>query len=231
MQNTELAWEERTSPVAAIASVWTCKASEMVPRTVLADPCISLILVKSTDSTEVLIRGPETKPRDEILIPGYTWTAIRLQPGVRIKGFSVQTLTNRFVTLSTNSNAYFTIADVRLKFPAFDHVETLIEQMQQRGLISGKALDTKEHSQPGISPKSYSRLVKRNTGLSPYKLHQLQRIHEALHLIKQGVSATTVAADLGFVDQAHLNRAARQFLGHTPKELFNIPQTPKKGAL
>jgi AraC-like DNA-binding protein len=40
--------------------------------------------------------------------------------------------------------------------------------------------------------------------------------------------ASAVASELGFVDQAHLNRAAKQFLGHTPKELLRLPQTPEK---
>jgi len=227
MNDTELVWRERTSKVAAIASVWTCNASEVTARTVLADPCISIILVQGADSTEVLLRGPETKPRDEMLIPGYTWTAIRLQPGIRLKNFRAQALADSFRTLPSSSDAQFTFEGVTLQFPSFDNAELLIEQMQTHGLISGRAIDTAENPRQGLSSKSYSRLVKRNTGLSPYKLHQLQRIHQALRLIKQGVPATTVAADLGFVDQAHLNRAAKQFLGHTPKELFDLPQDPK----
>lgn len=209
----------------AIASVWTCNASEITSRTVLADPCISIIFVHGSGSSEVILRGPETRPREELLIPGYTWTAIRLQPGVQVKNFPVQRYTNSFLTLSADSNAWFQFEGTNLQFPNFDTAEPLIEHMQNLGYISGRAVDSQHYPKQGIS-KSYSRLVKRTTGLSPYKLRQLQRIHQALQLLKQGVPATTVAADLGFVDQAHLTRAAKQFLGHTPKELPNLPQKP-----
>lgn len=226
MNKTELVWRERTSELEPIASVWTCNASEITSRTVLADPCISIILVRSASGSEVLLRGPRTKPRSEILIPGYTWTAIRLQPGVQLKNFSAEQLFDSSQALPTDNDARFQFEGATLQFPSFRNAEQLIEQMQSLGLINGEAMDSKECPRQGLSSKSYSRLVKRTTGLSPHKLRQLQRIHEALRLLKQGVPATTVAVDLGFVDQAHLTRAAKQFLGHTPKELLNLPQKP-----
>jgi hypothetical protein len=226
MKKTEIIWRERASELEPIASVWTCNASEVISRTVFADPCISIIFVQGAGSSEIIIRGPETKPRDEVLIPGYTWTAIRLQPGVQLKSFPAQQFTDSFQTLSVDSNGRFQFQGVQLQFPSFRDAELLIEQMHDLGFISGKALDSQESPRQGISSKSYSRLVKNTTGLSPYKLRQIQRIHQALQLLKQGVPATIVAADLGFVDQAHLTRAAKQFLGHTPKELLNLPQNP-----
>ncbi|HYG83909.1 MAG TPA: helix-turn-helix domain-containing protein [Verrucomicrobiae bacterium] len=226
MNSTTLIWRERTTELEAIASVWTCNASEITSRTVLADPCISIILVKSADSTEVILRGPETKPRGEVLLPGYTWTAIRLQPGVVLRNFPAEQFTDSFLTLPADNEARFLFEGMWLQFPDFRHAEQLVMQMQNLGLISGKPLSSEKIPLQGMSSKSYSRLVKRTTGLSPYKLRQLQRIHQALQLLKQGVPAAAVAADLGFVDQAHLVRAAKQFLGHTPKELLHLPQSP-----
>jgi hypothetical protein len=226
MNEAELTWKERTSESALIASVWACNVSEIMSRTALADPCISIILVKDTHSSEIVLRGPETKPRSELLIPGYTWTAIRLQPGVSLKNFPAQEFLDRSLVLPADADGKFWFGGVQLQFPAFHNAELLITRMQSLGLVGGKALDNQEYPKQGLSSKSYSKLVKRTTGLSPYKLHQLQRIYEALHLLKQGMSASAVASELGFVDQAHLNRAAKQFLGHTPKELLGLPQNP-----
>jgi hypothetical protein len=197
-----------------------------MPRTVLADPCTSIILVKSNDSAEVIIRGPETKPRSEILIPEYTWTGIRLRPGVRLKNFPTQQFTNSFRILPADRRGRFQFAGTWLQFPDFNNAEQLVEQMLRLGYISGKVLNSKEFSGQGMSSKSYSRLIKRSTGLSPYKLHQLQRMAEAFRLLRQGVPAATVASELGFADQAHFTRATKQFLGHTPKELLRWPHKP-----
>jgi len=226
MSKTELVWRERTSELEAIASVWTCNATEVTSRTVLADPCISIILVKTPNSAEIIIRGPETKPRDETHLPGYTWTAIRLQPGIRLKNFPVQQYLDDFLILPADNEGKFYFEGTSLQFPDYNHAEQLIEKMYDLGYLSGKVINDQQTPKQGMSSKSYSRLVKRNTGLSPYKLHQLQRIHEALRLLQQGLPATTVAVELGFVDQAHLIRVAKQFLGHTPKELLRVPQKP-----
>ncbi len=226
MSKTELMWRERTSALEYIASVWTCKVAEITSRTVLADPCISIIHVKGTDSSEVRVRGPETKSRRELLVPGYIWTAIRLQPGVLLQDFSTQAYLDDSLLLPTRGDAQFQFGQTWLQFPDFHHAESLVHQMHSLGYIRGQAVDSQAIPRQGISAKSYSRFIKHTTGLSPYKLHQLRRIHEALHFIQQGMPPARVAVELGFVDQAHLNRATKQFLGHTPTELLGLPQKP-----
>lgn len=226
MDKTKLRWKEHASELEAIDSVWTGVALETTPRTVLADPCISIILVRSSNSAEVILRGPETKPRGDILLPGYPWTGIRLRPGIQIKNFPTQKMTNSFQTLPADSNGQFEFEGTLLQFPDFDNVEQLIKQMYDLGYIGGKVLHSEELPKQGMSLKSYSRYVKRNTGLSPYKLHQLQRMAEAMRLLREGMPGATVASQLGFADQAHLTRAAKQFLGHTPKELLRWPHKP-----
>lgn len=226
MDSTNLYWKERSSELAAIDSVWTGIASEVTPRTVLADPCSSIILVKGSDSAEVIIRGPETKPRGDILLPGYTWIGIRLKPGVQLKGFPAQQFTDKFRSLPADISGNFDFEGTQLQFPDFESVEKLIQQMYDLGYLSGTPLNSQVESRHDMSTKSYSRYIKRRTGLSPYKLHQLQRMAEALRLLRQGMPAANVASELGFADQAHLTRAAKQFLGHTPKELLQWPHKP-----
>jgi hypothetical protein len=226
MNKPALIWRHRTSELDLIDSVWSGTASEITPRTVLADPCISIILVKSNSSAEVIIRGPETKPREELYMPGYTWIGIRLRPGVQLKNFPNQHFTDSFRMLPADSNGRFQFEGTLLQFPDFNNAEQLIEQMHDLGYISGKVINSQEFPKQGMSSKSYYRFIKRSTGLSPYKLHQLQRMAEAFHLLRQGVPPATVAAELGFADQAHLHRAVKQFLGHTPKELLRWPHKP-----
>jgi hypothetical protein len=188
MNKTQLNWKERASELEIIDSVWTGIASEVTPRTVLADPSSSLILVQGGDDSEVILRGPETKPRGDILLPGYTWIGIRLKPGVQFKGFPVQQLTDKFYVLPADRNNYFELDGTRLQFPDFENVEQLIEQMYGLGYLSGTVLTSRESSEQSMSAKSYSRYIKRSTGLSPYKLHQLERMTEALRLLRQGAS-------------------------------------------
>ena len=223
----QLTWRERTSESRFVASVWACSTSAATTRTVLADPCISIALVTEDSSTRAILRGPETKPRSEPLAAGYTCTTIRLRPGVLLRGFSAQKFINSLLVLPADAASRFWFEGTRLQFPDFDHAELLIEQLYNLGYLRHETTSSKgTQATKVLSPRSYARLVKRTTGLSPYQLHQLQRMHQALKLLKQGAAVATVAAELNFVDQSHLTHASKQFLGHTPKQLLRLPQIP-----
>lgn len=227
MSQAKLEWRERTSASEFVTSVWTCSTAEATRRTVLADPCISIALVKGDGQAEVILSGPSTRPRSEYLPSGYVCTAIRLRPGVVLRGFLAQGVINSSLAVPADAASRFWLAGSELQFPDFQYTELLIDQLQTLGYLSYESsIAQPPRATKTLSARTYFRLVKRTTGLSPYQLQQLQRIHEALKLLKQGVPAATVAAELDFVDQSHLAHASRQFLGHTPKELLDLPQTP-----
>jgi hypothetical protein len=98
MNDTKPRWKERASELEAIDSVWTGAAS-------------------GSDRAEVIIRGPETKLRGDILMPGYTWIGIRLRPGT-INGFSTEHFTDSFRTLCADSNGRFELEEAQMQFPA-----------------------------------------------------------------------------------------------------------------
>lgn len=226
MNTTETGWRDRPSELELVASVWTCSPSKITPRTVLADPCTSIILVRSSERAKIVLRGPETKPRNEHYMPNTTWIGIRLHPGVKLKNFPVQQYINCSRSLPADSNDRFRFQGTLLQFPGFDNAEVLIERMCDLGLITGNPLSDQDSIKQEMTPKTYARFIKQNTGLSPYKLHQLQRMSKAFKLLQEGVSPAMVASELGFADQAHFHRAAKQFFGHTPKELLRWPLKP-----
>ena len=222
-----LIWRERQSDSPFIESVWTSKALADVSRTVIADPCISIACIKTNKGTQVVVTGPSTKPYSTLLSRGYTCTTIRFKPGVFLKGMPAGQLTNSSATLPVAGKSGFRLGKKRLSFPHFDHAEKLVGKLQRAGYI--------RYAPPArIGPEAVGRLsdrtrfrqTRRATGLSPYQLYQLQRMHQAVRLIKQGVPAAKVAMELAFVDQSHLIRASKQFLGHTPRQLSGLPQLP-----
>jgi len=221
MNDAKLRWQERVSKSEFVASVWTCSALGATSHTVLADPCISIAVVKDGRGNHVFLRGPTTKPHDELLEPGYTCTSIRLRPGVVVRNISAQKLIDNSLMFSVDAEMCFWFEGTRLRAPDFDNAEIFIDQLFNLGYLNDEMANSKMSS-----TKSYSRLIKRTTGFSPYRLHQLQRAHQALRLLKQGMTATAVAAELNFVDESHLTRVVKQFLGHTPKQLLYLPQAP-----
>lgn len=225
MNESKLLWLERASNSEFVASVWACSALAATTRPVLADPCISIALVRGRRGLQVILRGPETKPRSERLAPGYTCITIRLRPGVLLQGFPAQEFINSSLKLPVDDDWRFWFEDARLQFPNFTTAEQLIDQLHSLGYLRQGVLSS-ANAQVAInlSARTQSRLIKRATGLSPYQLHQLERIHQALGLLKAGMPAAAVATELNFVDQSHLAHATKRFLGHTPKQLMRFPQ-------
>jgi AraC-like DNA-binding protein len=70
----------------------------------------------------------------------------------------------------------------------------------------------------GTTTRTLSRLVRQHTGLTPRWLLECRRLQAAattLHA-EPGTDLATLAADLGWTDQAHFTRRYRQVVGETP---------------
>lgn len=82
-----------------------------------------------------------------------------------------------------------------------------------------------------VSPYRLSRAFSKEFGVSITRYRNRVRVGEALRRLAGGASDLAgLAADLGFADQAHLNRVIRQQVGETPGALrtmlVNRPRSP-----
>lgn len=73
--------------------------------------------------------------------------------------------------------------------------------------------------QVGMSPFYFSRLFKQSTGLTPHQYLIQCRIEQAKQLLKTtNLSISTVATQVGFVDQSHLTRHFKRQVGVPPSQ-------------
>ena len=68
----------------------------------------------------------------------------------------------------------------------------------------------------GLSPFHLIRVFRKATGMTPHNWLVDRRVHLACNLLREGMSATHVAARCGFSDQSHLTRTFKSRLGVTP---------------
>ena len=68
----------------------------------------------------------------------------------------------------------------------------------------------------GLSPFHLIRVFRKATGMTPHNWLVDRRVHLACNLLRDGLSATHVAARCGFADQSHLTRVFKSRLGVTP---------------
>jgi len=70
----------------------------------------------------------------------------------------------------------------------------------------------------GLGPRTLQRMFLEHAGVSPMWVLRRNRLLDAAERVRDGqpVSWATVAADLGYADQAHLTRDFRAATGQTP---------------
>lgn len=80
--------------------------------------------------------------------------------------------------------------------------------------------------QSGYSHRHFSTLFRRQVGLVPKGFARIQRFHRALRLLRaaEPISASFVAHDCGYYDQAHLCHDLQAMAGLAPGELRKTPE-------
>ncbi|WP_187281252.1 AraC family transcriptional regulator [Nonomuraea sp. C10] len=80
----------------------------------------------------------------------------------------------------------------------------------------------------GARPFPLLRAFKAATGLPPHAYLNSLRVRQARHLLRSGVRPADVAAEVGFTDQAHLNRHFKRVVGVPPAAYQRTAGTYKK---
>jgi AraC-like DNA-binding protein len=62
-------------------------------------------------------------------------------------------------------------------------------------------------------------------------IRRIERARRAAILLREGLSAADTAAMLGYVDQPHLTRSLRRFIGQTPARLARRDRTEQVSLL
>jgi AraC-like DNA-binding protein len=75
----------------------------------------------------------------------------------------------------------------------------------------------------GISERSLERHLQRHTNRTPCYWRNLARVRRAGAELALSDSLSTLAANHGYADQAHMSRAFKQWFGHTPQSLKKNP--------
>lgn len=73
----------------------------------------------------------------------------------------------------------------------------------------------------GLSRYHFLRVFKKATGIPPHAYRTVKRIEESKSLIKQGISISQVALEMGFSDQSHFTNTFRNYIGSTPRQYLS----------
>lgn len=195
-----------------------------VPGRVLPDGCMDLMW-----SGGLVVAGPDTRAQETA--PGSaSYTGLRFEPGAGPLVFgvpahelrdlrvpleqlwpstTVRELAERVAAAPDQGAALEAVAGRRLlpaKEPVPWHREAAIELARGTGVA-------RVASQVGLSERQLRRRCLDAFGYGPKTLARVLRMRRALGLARAGMTAASVAAVVGYADQAHLAREVKALAG------------------
>lgn len=160
-----------------------------------------------------------------------SWTSdaeilwIRFRLGTYMPHLPTIRLRDAETALPEASDRKFWLKGSAWEFPSYENADVFVRRLVRQGLLEfdpvvAGALD----GQP--QPMSFRTVRHRFlqvTGQSQNRIRQLERVQQAVALLRQGHSIADVAYQTGYADQPHFTRNLKQLMGVTPAQVARVP--------
>jgi AraC-like DNA-binding protein len=146
------------------------------------------------------------------------WVKFKL--GVFMPHLPVRDFLDSEETLPGASKSFWLKSSV-WQLPDFENADTFVNRLvHDEILVLDPVVDAISREQLlDIPSRTMRHHFLRATGMTQSRIRQMKQAQQATTLLQQGVSILDTVYELGYFDQPHLNRALRQFIGHTPAQI------------
>lgn len=186
-----------------------------------ADGCWDMIFTITKDG-KIIVRlsGPSVTPTPVHYKKGNHNIGLRLRQGAFFTHVPVSEVVDMTEVLPMPSANTFLLGGHILKIPTYETFDAFVADLESKGLISEDPIvkSALEGAKYGASQRSVQRRFGRTVGVTPAYIAQIERAWQAVYLLKKGMPITQVADELGYSDQAHLNRNLKRITGFTPRQ-------------
>jgi AraC-like DNA-binding protein len=206
---------------------------------VLPDGCIDVVAI----GDRVVLAGPASRNTTLRLAPGAVTVGVRFRTGAAaaVVGCSARELRDQEIALDHLwGRVGGELAARAVEASGWDRLQVMVEGMVARVrqapvpdpvgvgvaamLAAGRAQPVAQLAdEAGLSERQLRRRVEHAVGYTPRQLARVlrfQRFLRAARAAGAGRSLATLAADVGYADQAHLTRECRELAGLPPAELL-----------
>lgn len=145
---------------------------------------------------------------------GQTWLGYRFKPGVHLREELLKKQINSLGDAPLDTD----LSDLLAVHATLD--ESMACALQ--ALAYGSRVSAAARSL-GVSERTLHRTVLNQTGKSPSYWQQLARARRAARSLRTQTPLADLAASHGYADQSHFSRSMRQWFGHSPERLRQMP--------
>ncbi|WP_083770161.1 helix-turn-helix domain-containing protein [Beutenbergia cavernae] len=176
-----------------------------------------LVFWEHEGTARAAVTGPETRSGDAPVPEGAAFVGIEFAVGTSLRHVPTPLLVDGGIELPDTDRASFRLDGARFETPRIDDAEALVERLVRAGTLVRDPVVAGVLR--GTSPRTSARTIQRRfraaTGLTQGAVAQIERARTAAVLLSTGGAGADVAATLGYVDEPHLARALRRYVGRT----------------
>lgn len=217
----ELRFTTRGSDSAWVDTVWTCASDRVTEMTSVATACWGLVLWQRDGQPYASVTGPETGAAVAPVPEGATFVGIEFAVGTSLRFLPTPALVDGGVELPDATRRTFRLGGERWETPGPDDAEALVDRLVRAGAVVRDPLVTevRRGHRPHAAPRTVERRFRTATGLTQGAVRQIERVRGAAALLAAGAPVADVVTRLAYVDEPHLARALRRYVGRTAGQL------------
>jgi AraC-like DNA-binding protein len=199
--------------------VWRTRSDTGTLMTSAARTSFHLILARTRTGLTAGLRGPETRATTAPVSAETEYLGVRFALGAILRPHPAATMIDGYIPLPVTAAGKIVLGGEEWEAPTFENVEHFVHRLQTTGLLVPSPLEHDVPTGRGESVRTRQRQYRALTGMARTAVTQIDRANAAATMLRAGSDWATVAAALGFFDQAHLAHTLRRFVGHTAREL------------
>jgi AraC-like DNA-binding protein len=206
-----------------VEKVWRCHSERADSFLSVAANNFEIAITRLRGKSFLTLRGPETTATKMDCPAEGQWVCIRFKVGTLMPRFLPGSLRDhKDVTLPSATSRSFWLNGSALEYPDFNNAEIFVERLVKMDILSRDPVvrDTLLRRPGEQSLRSAQRHFLRSTGITYATFRQIERARYATNLLREGVPIFDVIVRAGYVDQAHLTRSLRRFIGETPAKII-----------
>jgi hypothetical protein len=180
------------------------------------------MIFTTTKESEVTVRlsGPSTTTTPVYYKKGNKNIGMRLRQGVFFTHIPTSEVVDVTETLPMLSKTTFLLGGHVLEVPTYETFDSFVAELEDKELLSEDPIvrAVLEGKKYGASLRSVQRRFGQAIGMTPAYIMQIERAWQAVELLKLGIPIVEVVHELGYSDQAHLNKSVKKMTGYTPRQ-------------
>ena len=220
-------YEDRPSDSPFIHTVWRTESISDGCDMVAADGCWDILVIRNGVETRVTVAGPSTQAKPIPHFEGESYLGIRFNIGAFMPNLPTSALLDDVLDLPPATGQSFWFHDSMLPIPDFDNVEAFIDRLARSRLIARDMFvdEVLNGAANNVSLRSVQRRFLRTTGVTQTHVFQIERAQQALTMLRQGKPIIDTVFAAGYVDQPHMTKALKRFVGLTPGQIVRMNQS------